>query len=167
MIAGIRRGAAADIPAIRAIAHAAWPVAYGSILSPAQLVYMLQLMYSEAALREQMEVKGHRFLIAEANGAALGFVGFEHGYKGQRRTRLHKLYILPETKGTGLGALLLAAVEAAARAAGDEAIELNVNRFNPTKDWYLRRGFDIERNEVIDIGHGYVMDDHVMAKPLG
>lgn len=163
----IRTTHSADIPAIRAIAHAAWPVAYGTILSPAQLAYMLQLMYSEAALREQMEAKGHRFLIAEANGAALGFAGFEHGYKGQRRTRLHKLYILPGTKGTGLGAALLASVEAAARAAGDETIELNVNRFNPTKIWYLRRGFAVERDEVIDIGHGFVMDDHVMVKPLG
>jgi GNAT superfamily N-acetyltransferase len=167
MNAGIRPGAAADIPVLRSIAHAAWPVAYGSILSPAQLAYMLELMYSEAALREQLEVKGHRFLIAEADGGALGFAGFEHRHKDRSRTRLHKLYILPEKKGAGLGALLLAAVEAAARAAGDEAIELNVNRFNPTKDWYLRRGFAIERDEVIDIGHGYVMDDHVMAKLLG
>lgn len=162
----LREATITDIPVIRDIAHAAWPVAYATILSKDQLEYMLELMYSEAALREQMEAKGHHFLIAEANGAALGFAGFEHSYMGRSRTRLHKLYILPETKGTGLGALLLAAVEAAARAAGDEAIELNVNRFNPTRDWYLRRGFAIDRDEVIDIGHGFVMDDHVMVKPL-
>lgn len=162
----LRAATVADIPVIRAIAHAAWPVAYASILSKAQLTYMLELMYSEAALREQMETKGHLFLIADQAGRALGFAGFEHGFKGRPSTRLHKLYILPQTKGTGLGALLLAAVEAAACAAGDEAVELNVNRFNPTKDWYLRKGFVIERDEVIDIGQGFVMDDHVMVKPL-
>jgi len=161
-----REAHASDIPAIRAIAHAAWPVAYRTILSPEQLAYMLELMYSEAALREQTTVKGHRFIIAEESGVAIGFAGFEHGSKGQRSTRLHKLYVMPETKGTGVGARLLNEVEQAARAAGDGQVELNVNRFNPAKDWYLRRGFVIARDEVIDIGRGYVMDDHVMVKDL-
>lgn len=74
-----RHASIADIRIIRAIAHTAWPVAYGSILSPAQLAYMLELMYSEAALREQMTVKGHRFIIAEDKGQPVGFAGFEHG----------------------------------------------------------------------------------------
>lgn len=161
-----RHASIADIRIIRAIAHTAWPVAYGSILSPAQLAYMLELMYSEAALREQMTVKGHRFIIAEDKGQPVGFAGFEHGYMGQHRTRLHKLYVLPGTKGTGVGAQLLSAVERAARDARDGQVELNVNRFNPSKDWYLRRGFVIERDEVLGIGQGYVMDDHVMVKEL-
>ena len=50
----------------------------------------------------------------------------------------------------------------AAKNAGDTAIELNVNRFNLARHWYQRQGFRILRNEVIDIGQGYVMDDHVM-----
>lgn len=163
----IRTAAVADIPAIRAIAHTAWPVAYGSILSSAQLAYMLELMYSEAALREQIQVKGHRFiLIDDQHDRPIGFAGFEHGHKGLPRTRLHKLYVLPETKGTGVGSLLLNAVESAAHDAGDDQVELNVNRFNPSKDWYLRKGFVIERDEVIDIGQGYVMDDHVMVKSI-
>ena len=74
--------------------------------------------------------------------------------------------MLPGTKGTGVGAQLLSAVERAARDAGDGQVELNVNRFNPSKDWYLRRGFVIERDEVLGIGQGYVMDDHVMVKEL-
>lgn len=151
---------------MRAIALAAWPAAYGEILSPAQLAYMLELMYSGPALVEQMTMKSHRFLLAEENGRATGFAGFEHGYGGRRSTRLHKLYVLPGSKGTGMGKALLHAVEAAARAAGDTLIELNVNRFNPAKDWYAKRGFRIERDEVIDIGHGYVMDDHVMVMAL-
>ncbi|MFZ1693313.1 MAG: GNAT family N-acetyltransferase [Flavobacteriales bacterium] len=162
----LRHANLADIHVLRRIANAAWPVAYSAILSQEQLAYMLELMYSEAALHEQITVKGHRFIIAEDNGVPIGFAGFEHGYKGLPRTRLHKLYVLPETKGTGVGALLLSAVESAARDAGDHHVELNVNRFNPSKDWYLRKGFVIERDKVIDIGHGYVMDDHVMVKSL-
>ncbi|MBK8226334.1 MAG: GNAT family N-acetyltransferase [Flavobacteriales bacterium] len=162
----LRQATSDDILVIRAIAHAAWPVAYSAILSSEQLAYMLELMYSEAALLEQVSVKGHRFLLAEREGTAIGFAGFEHGYRSTKRTRLHKLYVLPEVKGTGAGAELLRAVESTARSAGDERIELNVNRFNPSKDWYLRRGFVIERDEVLDIGQGHVMDDHVMVKDL-
>jgi len=162
----IRAAQAADVPAIRAIALAAWPTAYRTILSPGQLAYMLELMYSEAALIEQLTQKGHRFLLAEDGGTAIGFAAYGTGYRGARRTRLHKLYVLPNVKGSGTGAALLRTVTDTARAIGDTQVELNVNRNNPTKEWYLRRGFVIERDEVIDIGHGYVMDDHVMVLPL-
>lgn len=162
----IRSASLDDIPAIRSIAHATWPVAYRSIISPAQLAYMLELMYSEASLHEQMTAKGHRFVMAQENSTAVGFAGFEHDYRGKRRTRLHKLYVLPATQRAGTGTALLRAVEQAALNAGDEAIELNVNRFNPAKDWYMKRGFLIERDEVLDIGQGYVMDDHVLVKAL-
>ena len=58
------------------------------------------------------------------------------------------------------------AVLQAAHAAGDMFVELNVNKYNPAKDFYRRHGFTVERDEVIDIGEGYVMDDHVMVKVL-
>lgn len=156
-----------DVAVIRAIALAAWPVAYSAILSPGQLAYMLELMYSETALKEQMGSKGHRFLLLDNEaGRSIGFAGFEHRYANRTSMRLHKLYLLPDAKGAGNGTALLSSVEQIARAVGDARIELNVNRFNPSKDWYKGRGFRIERDEVIDIGHGYVMDDHVMVKDL-
>lgn len=161
----VRSASSADIPIIRAIARATWPVAYRAILSHEQLDYMLDLMYSEPALQEQMTAKRHRFLLACVSDAMIGFAGYQHGV-GAGRSRLHKLYVLPGSQGSGAGKELLLSVEKAAQLAGDTMLELNVNRFNPAKDWYARRGFIIERDEVIDIGHGYVMDDHVMVKRL-
>lgn len=156
----------ADIPHIRSIALATWPVAYKEILSLEQLAYMLELMYSESALIEQMTAKGHHFIIAHRECEAVGFAGLEHHYRGERSTRLHKLYVLPGMQGTGAGLALHNAVEEAARSAGDTQLELNVNRFNPSRNWYKRLGYRIARDEVIDIGHGFVMDDHVMLKQL-
>lgn len=161
----LRPATAADLSAIRSIAHAAWPVAYARILSPAQLAYMLERMYSEAALHEQFTTLGHRFLLAERDGSAIGFAGHAHQHT-PGRTRLHKLYVLPEVKGSGVGHALLDAVLQAALRAGDTFVELNVNKYNPAKDFYLRHGFTVERDEVIDIGQGYVMDDHVMVRSL-
>ena len=161
----IRPACPDDIRTIQDIAHATWPVAYAAIITPAQIAYMLDLMYSEAALLDQLQVKGHRFLLAEQDGKPIGFAGFEHHYR-TGRSRLHKLYVLPDVKGTGVGHALLEAVLMEAMKAGDSAVELNVNKHNPAKDFYTRHGFTIERDEVIDIGHGFVMDDHVMVRNL-
>lgn len=162
----LREASAADIPAIQTIAHAAWPVAYAGIISAAQVAYMLDMMYGTPALEAQFGAGRHRFLLAERDGTASGFAGFEH-HHGSGATRLHKLYVLPEAKGTGLGRLLLEAVLTEAQRAGATAIELNVNKRNPAKDFYARQGFTIARDVVIDIGSGFVMDDHVMVRSLG
>ena len=154
-----------DVPLIRAIPLGTWPDAYRTILSPAQLAYTLDLMYSEAALNEQLN-KGHRFLIADHDDVPTGFAGYEHHHRGSHNSRLHKLYVLPKKQGTGSGKTLLKAVEEVSRRAGDAALELNVNRFNRSKDFYLRNDFRIVREEVIDIGEGYMMDDCVMEKQL-
>lgn len=161
----LREAGVADIPMFRDIALRTWPVAYRDILSTEQLAYMLELMYSEASLRAQF-ARGDRFLLAGTGDGEVGFAGFTHHHAGVCTTRLHKLYVLPGTQGTGIGMALLNAVVAAASEAADEAVELNVNRFNPARHFYARRGFRIVRNEVIDIGHGHVMDDHVMRLDL-
>ncbi len=159
----IREATRADIPLIQDIARATWPVCYANIISPAQIAYMLDLMYGTPALEAQFGPKGHRFLIAEQEGQPIGFAGFEHGYQGGERTRLHKLYVLPDVKGSGVGHALLEAALAETRKRGDAAMELNVNKRNSAKDFYARHGFVVERDEVLDIGQGYVMDDHVMV----
>lgn len=160
----IRTATAANIPTIRAVALMVWPVAYGSILSPDQLAYMLERMYSATVLQEQL-ARGHCFLLAERIDAAIGFAGFEHRYR-PGRTRLHKLYVLPAAQGTGAGRALLQAVLDAARGAGDHTIELNVNKNNLATAFYRKHGFTIDRDEVLDIGNGFVMDDHVMTRPV-
>jgi ribosomal protein S18 acetylase RimI-like enzyme len=44
-----------------------------------------------------------------------------------------------------------------------KTIILNVNRFNPAVSFYEKYGFRTVKEEVIDIGQGFVMDDFVMA----
>ena len=162
----LREATSTNILLIQGIARATWPISYAAMISPAQIAYMLDLMYSTSALEAQFGPKGHRFFLAEQDGEAVGFAGFEHGYQGTSRTRLHKLYVLPALQGTGAGKTLLNAVTREAQAAGDTAIELNVNKHNRAKAFYQRHGFIVERDEVLDIGGGYVMDDHVMVRSM-
>ncbi|MBP6575395.1 MAG: GNAT family N-acetyltransferase, partial [Flavobacteriales bacterium] len=99
-------------------------------------------------------------------GTALGFAGFTPHHRGTATTHLNKLYVLPEAQGTGAGKLLLEHVLTEASNRGDTSVELNVNKRNEAVAFYSYMGFRILRDEVIDIGQGYVMDDHVMVKQL-
>jgi len=161
----IRRATTWDAVTIQAIAAATWPSAYASIISQEQISYMLEGMYGLEVLRGEMNGK-HIYLIAEKEGNAIGFAGLEHSFRGSPNTRLHKLYVLPEAQGTGAGRLLLRSSVTATAEHGDTAIELTVNRYNRAKDIYLRWGFHIVRDQVLDIGNGFVMDDHVMQYTL-
>jgi diamine N-acetyltransferase len=79
--------------------------------------------------------------------------------------KLHKLYLLPELHGCGLGSLLLQHVEREVRQPGARRLILAVNKRNANAiAAYQRNGFVIAETVVTDIGGGFVMDDYVMAK---
>lgn len=146
---------------VKDLAYAIWPVAYAEILSQEQLEYMLSMFYSEEALIAQLE-KGHVFCLVQNNsGDYLGFVSYELNCE-RNKTKIHKIYVLPETQGLGLGKLLFEKVKEEALKANQQAIFLNVNKHNQAKFFYEKLGLVIVKEEVINIGRNYVMDDYVM-----
>ena len=155
-----------DFKTIQQLAYTIWPVAYGEILSKAQLDYMLDAFYSEATLLKNFEEKGHLFLLARDGEKAVGFASYEHHYQDKDKTRIHKIYVLPETQGKGAGALLMQEIEKAAIENGSAILNLNVNRFNKALHFYQKLGFDIVAEEDIELEHGYLMEDYVMEKEL-
>ncbi len=163
----IRPAGTEDIPVIRRIAQETWPHAYHpAILSAEQLEYMLRLLYSEQALNEAMTKKNQHFFVLDLDGTPVGFASCTPHHARSTVTHLNKLYVLPSTQGTGAGGKLLNHVIGHAAAQGDQVIELNVNKRNKAFAFYEHHGFTIVREEVIDIGRSYVMDDYVMARPL-
>ena len=155
-----------ELSKVQGIAHQTWPSTFGAILSSKQIAYMLNWMYDLSLLESQVE-KGHTFLIAEEQGTAIGFAGFELFYKEGTKAKLHKLYLLPRSHGKGTGKALLQEVASRARAVGQQSLTLNVNQFNQKAiDFYTSQGFVEIYKEVIDIGNGYVMDDAVMELVL-
>lgn len=149
-----------DFPVIREIAKTTWPVAYGSILSKAQLDYMLEKFYSDAALNDNFSI-----LVKEEN-ICLGFASYEHHYLGGTKTRLHKIYLLPESQRKGAGKLLLAEVEKLAFENDDTIISLNVNRFNTAFNFYKKLGFEKVGEEDVELDFGYLMEDYILEKKL-
>jgi ribosomal protein S18 acetylase RimI-like enzyme len=138
-----------------------WPVAYGEILTMAQLDYMIDKFYNETALLELID-KGHVFYLAQDdNNNYVGFVSYELNSE-PNKTKIHKIYVLPETQGTGLGRQFFELVKEKAIENHQNAIFLNVNKQNHAIHFYTKLGFTKVKDEVIDIGEGYVMDDYVM-----
>ncbi len=159
----IREATMGDIPAIRHIAHHTWPVAYGQLLSQEQLTYMLDLMYSEQSLTDQIN-KGHRFYLAELDGNPHGFASVSD--EGQHRFKLNKLYVLPDTQKTGAGKALLQQTITYAKQHNGLQLFLQVKKDNPSKGFYEKQGFEVIDEVDLDIGNGYFMNDFIMALEL-
>ncbi|MBA3827427.1 MAG: GNAT family N-acetyltransferase [Taibaiella sp.] len=156
----IRPATRADIPLIQEITARTWPQTYTPILGEEQVAYMLRTMYSTAALQHQMD-SGHHFLIGYSAGMPVGFASYS--LHEPRTYKLHKLYILPENRGTGAGRALMAHIINEIKLLGASALVLNVNRYNHSAfSFYQRGGFTVIGEEDIDIGGGYFMNDYVL-----
>lgn len=155
-----------QLPIVRDIALVTWPHTFGEILTPQQIAYMLDMMYSPAVLQQQVATQGVVFLLADVDGEYGGFAGYELHYKQQPVCKLHKIYVLPTMQGKQVGKALLDEVTRIARDAGMQRISLNVNRSNKATGFYERIGFTKTGEEDIDIGNGFFMNDAIMEMPL-
>jgi ribosomal protein S18 acetylase RimI-like enzyme len=155
-----------DIKQIQNIVHITWPITYGEILSKKQLDYMLDLFYSDEALTLQYHKNEQLFYMIYEDETNLGFIGIEHKYGGNAATKIHKIYLLPETQGKGIGKKIIDEIGKLALDNKSTALILNVNRFNSALGFYKKIGFEIVDEVNIDIGNEYLMEDYVMEKRL-
>lgn len=155
-----------SIDDIRDIVNEVWPVAYDHILESDQLEYMLHLIYAPEALKRQMTLFEHRFLLAREGEHAIGFASFAPHPDIPSIFHLHKIYVLSSYQGKHIGALLLQHVILEIKNKGASTLHLNVNRYNNARYFYEKFGFRILRKEDIDIGEGYFMNDYVMGKDI-
>lgn len=162
----IEKAGVKDIKTVQDIARKVWPIAYGKILSPEQLAFMLDKFYSSESLEEQMIVFNHRFIIAKENYIPVGFASYSAHADDDKVYHLNKLYVDTEMQGKNIGKKLLDHLMLEIKSEGSTSIQLNVNRFNNAVAFYKKQGFTILREDDIDIGDGYFMNDYVMGKEL-
>ena len=143
-----------------------WRACYPGIISNAQIDYMLTRMYSLDVLRDEIHSQGIHYNCLLMDGKLVGFASYGPT-SAPGVMKLHKLYLLPELHGRGLGSRLLQHVENEVRAGGGRRLILSVNKRNAKAiAAYQRNGFVIADSVVTDIGNGFVMDDYIMAKDL-
>ena len=158
----IRIATEKDFITIQEIAHKTWPSTFGEILTKIQIDYMLDMFYNLNSLKKQTEESKNVFLIISENGNDLGFISYELNYKNYQKTKIHKIYLLPASQGKGAGKLLIEKVKKIAESNYNQALILNVNKYNKAISFYEKLGFKITQSEQIDIGQGFIMDDYVM-----
>ena len=130
---------------------------YDPIIGVEQNNYHLEKFQSVRAIKEQLE-HGYTYYLLFEGENMLGFLAF---YPREDALYLSKFYLAKQYRGKGYGKAMLLFLKEEARKQGRSAIELNVNRFNPTTAIYDHFGFRIIRAEQVQIGHGYIMDDYV------
>lgn len=164
----IRKAEADDLQSIHDMAQVVFRNTYKEILSPDQMEYMMEMMYSLPNLRKQLE-EGHHYYIAQDGDNRLGYVSLQHEGADEEGTEvfhLHKIYVMPDAQGQGVGKILFdTAVDHAKQiAAGRKArIELNVNRYNKAVDFYRHIGMRVLLEEDFPIGNGFYKTDYIMG----
>ena len=161
----IRRATAHDCPLINQMAWQVFPHTYRNILTREQTEYMMEWMYSVESLTKQL-ASGHTYYIAYYDDQPAGYVSIEQHEKDL--FHLQKIYVLPQFQGLGLGRKLFRTATNHITQHHPTActMELNVNRKNPAVGFYEQMGMHKDRQGDFPIGHGYYMNDYIMAMQL-
>nr|AOE13916.1 GCN5-related N-acetyltransferase [uncultured bacterium] len=154
-----------DVKVFQELAHEVWPITYKDVLSKDQISYMLEMMYSKEALRQQQQ-DGCDLYLLQADKHSIGFLSLQHNKDNSGKTKVQKIYVLTEYQGTGAGRFLMNFAIEEAKKQGAAAVFLNVNRYNKALYFYEHFGFKNMFSEDNDIGKGYFMEDYVMEMPI-
>lgn len=155
-----------DLPLVAAMAGKIWPEVYGQLISPEQIRYMLDLMYSEVTMKADTASGNAVYCWIKDETEPVGFCAFGP-LTPSAPCEIHKLYVLPERHGNGYGKQAILSISRSAREAGSSQLELRVNRENADAIAFYRAcDFLQHRSDCKDIGGGFVMDDFIFRKQL-
>ena len=160
-----------DLQKISDMAQVVFRHTYREILSPEQMEYMMDMMYSMPNLHKQIE-EGHHYYIAYEDDCPMGYVSVQHegpDGEGVEVFHLHKIYVMPEAQGKGIGIRLFNRAVEHARESSDgrrARIELNVNKYNKSVEFYRHIGMRALLEEDFPIGNGFYKTDYIMGLDL-
>jgi GNAT superfamily N-acetyltransferase len=156
----------ADFGIVADLADRIWRSHYITMISMAQIDYMLDGRYAPERLRGYVDAQARWLWLLRVDGVPAGYCSCSLGDDADAM-KLEQLYLLAEYQGKGLGGAMLRHVEAKTRELGRTRLYLTVNKGNAGSiAVYLKSGFVVREEAVFDIGNGYVMDDYVMEKRL-
>lgn len=159
----IRKATTDDCALIQHLAKQVFPLTYKDILTPAQIDYMMEWMYAEANIRQQMH-DGHVYLLAYEECEAAGYVSVRPD--GKDLFHLEKIYVLPYFQGAHCGSYLFRQAVHYIREIHPAPcrMELNVNRHNThAQQFYRHMGMTVAREGDFAIGNGFYMNDYIMS----
>jgi RimJ/RimL family protein N-acetyltransferase len=155
-----KRATTEDIRQIQALARRIWDEAYKDMLSKEQIGYMLEMMYSEETITEEI-LKGIIWEIILYNDIPCGYISYASGEDNS--VKLSKIYIDKKYRGKDVAEDSINRVLQYAAGNGKHNVFLTVNKKNRRAiRAYEKSGFTIAAPVITDIGNGFFMDDYVM-----
>ena len=155
-----------DIDALVALTRDTWQRHYTTIISQAQIDYMLAQRYAPDFIRAQLARDDLWWDALHVDGVLTGFAQSERGER-PGDMKIDKLYMRYDARGQGFGGALVRHVEQRARTLGCDRLYLQVNKNNTSAiGAYRKHGFEIVESATFAIGTGFVMDDYIMARPV-
>ena len=155
---------AGEIEQLAGLAEEIWREHFTPILPAGQVDYMLEKFQSVPTMTRQLQEERYRYFFIQKDGCPIGYTGVkpENG-----KLFLSKLYLRKSERGKGYAGETFRFLEDLCRREGLSAIWLTVNRHNDGPiAVYRNKGFKVVREQVADIGGGYVMDDYIMEKTI-
>jgi len=155
-----------DFATVAALARTIWLAHYTTMITQAQIEYMLGGRFAPENLRRYLGAHDRWMDVLEAAHGLIGYCSYALT-PAPGELKLEQLYLLPDLHGRGLGKRMLDHVERRAAELGCRVLVLQVNKRNEKAiKAYRRAAFSVREEVVVDIGQGYVMDDYIMEKRL-
>jgi len=174
--ATVRPARGADVPALAVVAAATFELACPPSMTRDRVDAFVGEVLSPARFTDYLDDARRHVLLAERDGAALGYAMLVTGDPQDGDVRavirlrptveLSKIYVLPQAHGTGAAALLMATALGWARDSGAAGVWLGVNQQNErAQRFYGKNGFVRVGTKRFLVG-GVYEDDYVMERPV-
>lgn len=148
-----------------ALAAEIWREHFHGIITDGQIEYMLEQFQSFEAMKRQTAHEHYEYYGFFLDGIQQGY--FAVADKGDGTLFLSKLYLRKTVRGNGYASMMFEKIKEIGKQRGLKSVWLTVNRHNDSSIAVYRHwGMEVIREQVADIGDGFVMDDYVFSLDL-
>lgn len=167
-----------ELENIHKLAQNIWKEHYSNILTDGQIQYMVSNFQSVQAMEKQLN-EGYKYLQIlfksenqSEEDKLVGYFSFVQKNDDDTNNKslaifLSKLYIEKSFRNQGIARSAISYLKRIAQKQDCKSIWLTVNKQNTHSiEAYKKLGFKTYREDSVDIGRGYVMDDYYMKIDL-
>jgi ribosomal protein S18 acetylase RimI-like enzyme len=166
----------ADLPELADVAARTFPLACPPSVTPENIVAFIDENLSEDRFRDYLADPERVVLAAREGERMVGYVMLIRGVLDDEDVQravplrpaveLSKMYVLPDSHGSGVSAALMSAALHRAAELDAECVWLGVNQNNQrAQRFYTKHGFSINGTKTFRLGTG-IENDYVMVRPL-
>lgn len=153
-----------QIKRLAELASSIWHECYAELLSREQIDYMVQAFQSTDAIVQAIGHEDYHYFFMMHEDQPVGYVAIQ---SKQEKLFLSKLYLKKNMRGSNAAKKTVDFIEIYASERGLHSIWFTVNKGNERAiGFYQKMGFKTVKEQVADIGNGFVMDDYIMIKDL-